>query len=334
MTASALGKLVALSVLFVAVAALSPCIGPTVISLAKAFDRSISYEQNPDAVIFFATRLPRVLFACVAGAALAVAGALMQCLFRNDLATPDTLGVSSAAALGALVSLQFLGIAAQAGVAAGALAAALGAIALVLLAARSLGAWERSATLLLLGVSLNILFGAAILVAQYVANPFETYRMVRWMMGAVDVSDLRTVGTVAAFVVPCVAAATMLGARMNALASGDFTAHSLGVAPERTRLAVLALAGFCTAMIVAHAGPIGFVGLVVPHLLRLWIGGDHRLLLPASALGGGIFLVAADAIARVAGGGIEIPVGVVTAIVGGPALIVMLLRRAAGEPTV
>lgn len=324
----------ALLALLAAALLLTPCIGPTPISITRALDRSIPLDANTDAVIFFGTRLPRVLFAALVGAALAVGGAVYQALLRNDLATPYTLGVSGGASFGALLALRVApslfaagGLPARLWVPVMALGGAALAMALVVgLAGRSRRS-DRTNTLLLSGVTLNLLFASGILIVQYLSDPHQAYAMLRWMMGGLDVSSLALSGWLA---LPVVAAIGVLWGQshaLNVLSIGDRTAHHLGIDAERTRLVGLGAASLLAALVVAYAGPIGFVGLIVPHALRRLVGPDHRLLLPAVALGGATFLLLCDTLARTLAAPLELPVGIITAALGGPFFLWVLFRR-------
>ena len=277
-------------------------------------------------------RLPRVLGALVIGAALAGAGCALQALLRNPLAEPFTLGVSSGSSLAAVLAIRF-GLGASLGglgVSIAALIGAAGAVALVWALART-GDRLPAATLLLAGVTLAMFCGAASMLVQYTAGFSEVIRMLRWMMGGLE--SLRFVAVVRA------AAPILLGllvlwwhARaLNALAAGSDAAASLGVRVGRVQLVVFATASLLVGAAIALGGPIGFVGLMVPHALRALVGPDHRVLLPASILLGGALLVVCDTIARLALAPDQLPVGVVTALLGGPFFVGILVvgkRRA------
>jgi iron complex transport system permease protein len=201
------------------------------------------------------------------------------------------------------------------------------ALFLVTLLARRPGASERTHTLLLAGVTLNLLFSSGILIVQYLSDPHQAFAMLRWMMGGLDVSRLSLSAWLA---LPLAAAFVVLlahGQRLNVMSIGDRTATHLGVDAERTRLACLSAASAMAALVVAYAGPIGFVGLVVPHALRRVVGPDHRRLLPASALGGATFLLICDTLARTIANPLELPVGIITSAIGGPFFLWLLLRR-------
>jgi len=272
-----------------------------------------------------------VLFAALVGAALAVAGAVYQALLRNDLATPYTLGISGGASFGALLAMRWMPVGlATLGVALVPLSALVGAalaMLLVTLLARRPTVSDRTHTLLLAGVTLNLLFASGILIVQYLSDPHQAFAMLRWMMGGLDVSS---VALPAALTLPLLAAFVILMANaqgLNVMSIGDRTATHLGLNADRVRLIGLSAASIMVALVVAWAGPIGFVGLVVPHLLRRFVGPDHRVLLPAVALGGASFLIVCDTLARTIANPLELPVGIITAAIGGPFFLWVLFRR-------
>ena len=319
-----------LAVALAVAAIVCPLLGSTRLDLWKVF----AADGGADAQIFFTARLPRVLFAMVAGAGLALAGAVYQALLRNDLADPYTLGVSGGASFGALLVLHLV----PAGLLLVALplasfAGAGSAVAIVYTLSAMRQRRVDPAKLLLAGITLNLLFSSGILLIQYLSDPYQTFSMIRWMMGGVDVSAVRIPAVVAAFVAPCAVIILLQAKRMNLLTLGDMTAAHLGVDVARTKGLLLAAASLMAAAIVAYAGPIGFVGLLVPHIARRLVGADHRLLLVPSALGGALLLLVCDTIARSLPPliprmpGSEIPVGIVTAFLGAPFFLVLLLRR-------
>jgi iron complex transport system permease protein len=323
--------LLVLLLLLGAALVVAPLVGPTTISLERAFDRSIPIDRNTDAVILFNTRLPRALFAVLVGAALAVAGAVYQALLRNDLATPYTLGISGGASFGALAAMRWapaaLVVAVPAIVPVAAFAGAALAMIFLTLLARRPNVSDRSHTLLLAGVTLNLLFASGILIVQYLSDPHQAFAMLRWMMGGLDVPNVLLPALLAAPLAAGFAVLWAHGQKLNVLSIGDRTAAHLGIAVDRVRFACLAAASFLAALVVAYAGPIGFVGLIVPHLLRRFVGPDHRVLLPASALGGGLFLLVCDTLARTVANPLELPVGIVTAAIGGPFFLWILFRK-------
>ena len=309
---------------------LAPVAGSTRISLSRVFDRSVPFAENVDAQIFFVARMPRVLAAAVVGATLAAAGVVLQALLRNPLATPFTLGVSAGSALGAILAITF-----GSGVALGpfspvplaSFAGAMLATGLVYFLARRPARALSTSVLLLAGVTLNSFFSALILFVQYVADFAEAYRTVRWLMGDLDIGAYAPiVGTL-----PLVAVSFGLFARLpsslNLLSLGGSIAATRGVDVVRAQRTAFLSASLATSAAVSLAGPIGFIGIVVPHLVRLMVGVDHRVVLPASALFGAAFLVACDLVARTVMAPVEIPVGIVTAVIGGPFFLWLLVRR-------
>jgi iron complex transport system permease protein len=316
--------------LAVVVCLAAPFIGSTPVRLDRVFDRSIPFRDNADAQIFFVARLPRVLAGALVGAALASAGVVFQALLRNPLATPFTLGVSAGAALGAMVAITFPGALAAAGVPGVPLASflgSLGAVAIVyaLASARRLGL--STDVLLLAGVTLNAFFSALILFVQYLADFSQTFRTVRWLMGDLDVADYGAVLAALPLTLAGFAAFFWLPRALNLLALGTEAAASRGVDVLRAQRLAFFSASLVTGAAVSLGGPIGFIGIVVPHLVRLLVGADHRLVLPASALFGAAFLVACDVAARTLLAPLELPVGIVTATIGGPFFLWLLVRR-------
>lgn len=311
---------------FLVVAALAPLVGPARMDLLEALRDPTGAAGR----ILFVARLPRVLLGLLAGGCLACAGVALQALLRNPLATPYTLGVSSGAALGAVVAI-FLGLhTAWIGLVAPtafALVGALATSAVVYLAASVPGRPLRTTTLLLAGVCLAYCLSAVVMLLHYLADMAVGQAILRWLMGGLAITDLGLVGRAA---VPAFVGLVMIWAvarELNLLAAGDEVARSRGVDVVRTQRLAYVGAALATASVVAVTGPIGFVGLVVPHSLRLLIGPDHRVLIPCSALIGGAFLVACDAAARLVLAPAELPVGVVTAVIGGPFLVWLLRSR-------
>jgi len=319
-----------LGTLTVATCVLAPLVGTTHISLANVLDRSLPFADNVDAQIFFIARLPRVLAAALVGSALASAGVVFQAMLRNPLATPFTLGVSAGASLGAMLVIIFGG-AVVAGsivsVPAASLAGAALAASLVYWLATRQGHAMSTSVLLLAGVTLNSFFSALIMFVQYIADFAQVYRAARWLMGDLDVGGFDTLATAA----PLIAVSFVLFARLpsslNLLSLGPDAAAARGVDVSRAHRLAFFSASLATSAAVSLAGPIGFVGIVVPHLVRLLVGVDHRIVLPAAALFGATFLVICDLAARTLMAPVEVPVGVVTAIVGGPFFLWLLVRR-------
>jgi len=309
---------------------LAPLVGSTPIRLTAVFDRSIPFADNVDAQIFFVARLPRVLAAALVGSGLALAGVVFQALLRNPLASPDTLGVSAGAALGAVLAITFnadfslLGISA---IPLATLAGSLGALAIVygLSAARRRGA--SSMVLLLAGVTLTTLLGALTTFVRYLADFTQTLQTVRWLMGSLDVGSYGPIGAALVPLTLACAGFATLPRVLDLLSVGAESAAARGVNVPRAEKIALASASLATGAAVSLAGPLSFVGIIVPHLVRLLVGADHRLVLPAAALFGSAFLIACDLVARTAFAPAELPVGIVTAIIGGPVFLWLLFRR-------
>lgn len=279
-------------------------------------------------------RLPRAASAFAAGALLALAGAILQALLRNPLADPTVLGVSGGAALAALAALALGASLAtmQLAAAGGALAALALLFALAqraLLAAEPAAHGEEATTrLLLAGVMIAALCSALIALILALAPDAQLRTMVFWLLG--DLSGASHVPQALAALVLLALALLLAGRRARALdllLRGDAQAASQGVPVARTRRALVLIAALATAVAVMLAGAVGFVGFVAPHLLRLAIGNAQRTLLPASALAGGLLVLAADTVARTAVAPLQLPVGVVTALVGAPAFLWLLARR-------
>ena len=314
----------------VVVCLLAPLVGSTSISLSRVFDSSIPFSENADAQIFFIARLPRVLAGVLVGSSLAASGVVLQALLRNPLATPFTLGVSAGAALGAMLALTFdlsSGVAGFSAVPMASFAGSLGAVGIVYGLARARRRGLSTNVLLLAGVTLNSFFSALILFVQFLSDFTQTFRTVRWLMGDLDVSSYTPLLAALPPIGLSFAAFAVLPRRMNLLSISDESAASRGVDVHRTQRLSFLSASLATGAAVSLGGPIGFIGIVVPHLIRLMVGADHRLVLPASAFGGAAFVVACDTISRTALAPLEVPVGVVTAIIGGPFFLWLLIRN-------
>ena len=309
---------------------LAPLVGSTHISLAHVFDRSIPFDQNVDAQIFFIARLPRVLAGALVGAALASAGVVFQAMLRNPLATPFTLGVSAGASLGAMLVIIF-GVSLSLGpfspVPLASFAGAAIATGIVYWLATPYGRAMSSTVLLLAGVTLNSFFSALIMFVQYIADFAQVYRAARWLMGDLDVGGFGAIVAALPLIAVALVLFALLPSSLNLLSLGTDAAAARGVDVIRSQRLAFFSASLATSAAVSLAGPIGFIGIVVPHLVRLMVGVDHRVVLPASALFGAAFLVGCDLVARVALAPIEVPVGVVTAMIGGPFFLWLLVRK-------
>jgi iron complex transport system permease protein len=309
---------------------LAPLVGSTPISLARAFDRTTPFADNVDAQIFFVARMPRVIAGACVGATLAAAGVVFQALLRNPLATPFTLGVSAGASLGAMLVIAFgsaLTFGPFSAVPFASLAGAGLAAGVVYRLATMRDRAMSTTVLLLAGVTLNSFFSALIMFVQHLAEFAQVYRAVRWLMGDLDVGSFQPIAAALPLMLAAFALFAMLPSSLNLLSVGSDLAATRGVDVGRAQRLAFISASLATAAAVSLAGPIGFIGIVVPHLVRLMVGVDHRIVLPASALFGAAFLVGCDVIARTVLAPVEIPVGVVTAMLGGPFFLWLLVTR-------
>lgn len=314
----------------VAVIIVAPVIGSTTISLGKAFDRSLRWDDNVDAQIFFVARLPRVLSGAIVGAALAAAGVVLQAMLRNPLATPFTLGVSAGAALGAMIAIAFgldVGALGVSSVPIASFVGALVAMAIVYALATSRRRGLSTNVLLLAGVTLNSFFSALILFVQYMADFTQSFRAVRWLMGDLDVGNYSPILAALPFVVAAFAMFALLPRTLNLLTMGEDVAAARGVEVMTAQRWAFFSASLATGAAVSLGGPIGFIGIVVPHLVRLMVGSDHRVVLPAAALFGAAFTVLCDLAARTIMSPLELPVGIITAMIGGPFFLWLLVKR-------
>ncbi|SDH71389.1 FecCD family ABC transporter permease [Propionivibrio dicarboxylicus] len=267
-------------------------------------------------------RLPRALAGLGCGGLLAVSGALLQVLLRNPLADPYVLGISGGASVGALLVMLF-GVAGGIGVSSAAFLGAFCTMFIVFGLAHGDGSWTQ-ARLLLTGVIVAAGCGAAVALMLSIAPDHKLHGMLFWLMG--DLSQSGNPTLILGALVLVVLIALPFARELNLLARGSDIAQSLGVAIKRLRFAIYVLASLATASAVTQAGSIGFVGLIVPHLVRLAIGNDQRVLLPASALAGGSLLVVADTLARTVIAPQQLPVGVLTALIGVPVFLFLLAR--------
>jgi iron complex transport system permease protein len=263
----------------VAVLLLAPTVGSTSISLARVFDRSIAWDANVDAQIFFVARLPRVLSGALVGAALAAAGVVLQAMLRNPLATPFTLGVSAGGALGAMLAIAFgldVGLLGVTSVPIASFIGSLVAILVVYALATSQKRGLSTNVLLLAGVTLNSFFSALILFVQFIADFTQAFRAVRWLMGDLDVGSYSPILAALPFLLCAFGVFAMLPRTLNLLTLGEDVAAARGVEVVSAHRWAFFSASLATGAAVSLGGPIGFVGIVVPHLMRLIVGSDHR----------------------------------------------------------
>jgi len=289
--------------------------------------------EHPSREIVLGIRLPRALLAAMVGAGLATAGALLQALLQNPLADPYVLGISGGAALGGVAALA-LGSGLWLGAAAVPLVAFAGALgaSLLLYAVAAAGGRAPAHSLLLTGVVFNAFASSAIVFATSAADLARVAGVFLWLIGSIRLVEPVLQAAVAVLLAVGLAIGLRFAYALNLIAQGDETASHLGVDVPSVRRWVLAGTALMIGASVSVSGLIGFVGLIVPHLLRLAFGSDHRLLVPGSALGGAAFLVVADTLARVVLAPTELPVGALTALIGGPLFLVLLRRDLARMP--
>ncbi len=325
-------RLALLLLLLLAVIGFAPLVGSTALDFSQVFAWPIRLTENRDAQIFFSLRLPRVLMAGLTGATLAAAGLVFQALLRNPLADPFTLGIASGAALGAVLALKLGWVFQVLGFSAVSLLALGGALLSILINLLFVSLRKpRFSTyaMILAGVSISFFFSSLILFIHYLADFTETQQMVRWIMGGVDIVNYRVIVRLLPFCLVGFMVLIYFSRHLNLISLGEEAAIARGIQITRVKMTIFGVASVLTGLVVAHSGPIGFVGLMVPHILRLLVGSDHRLLVPASLLFGATFLIGCDTFARIIIAPAEIPVGIVTALCGGPFFLWLILRRKA-----
>jgi iron complex transport system permease protein len=316
------GIAVSALVLLITVVA-APLIGSAKVDYGRAFA-----GLSPDHEILFVVRVPRVLLAMLAGGTLAVTGVLFQAILREPLAEPFTLGISSGSSLGAVLAICF-GWSSIAGVPATWVTAFLGAATtlIIVLAIAFEGRRVSSFTLLLAGVSINSISMATILFLHNVATFSQSFAITRWLMGGIDAVEYPVLAGIAAAVLPVIGVVFWRARDWNLLAVGEEWAASRGVHSARMLVVGYVAGSLMTGSVTAFTGPIGFIGLIVPHALRIVFGADHRVLIPCSFLLGAAFLVVCDTVSRTILAPTEVPVGVITAMLGGPFFIWLLRSK-------
>jgi iron complex transport system permease protein len=322
-------KIVIALAILAAVMAVCSMIGDKRLSLSKIFAGPGAFPgENIDYEIFFGVRLPRVILAAIIGAALAGAGVVLQALLRNPLADPYILGISSGAGLGAITAILLqipLTLWGGSPIAIFAFIGAIGTVWLVWMIGH-FTTRSQVTSLLLAGVVVNAFLSAVIMFLTSIARSQELQATVFWLMGNITETDLRVLWVHAILVLAGLAVLFSLCAKLNVLSFGEEQAQNIGISPGKVRLIGFGVAAVITALAVSLSGLVGFVGLIVPHAVRLVFGPDHRQLLPLSAITGAIFLIVADTIARIVVAPAQLPVGVVTAIAGGPFFLILLAR--------
>ena len=284
-------------------------------------------KSNPDSTlhaIIWQIRLPRVLLAALVGAALSLGGLVFQALLRNLLAEPYILGISGGSAIGAITGI-LLGLSRFPGVSLTAFAGSMATLGLILVMTSGQSATKKE-SLLLSGVMVNAFCSSVIMFLVSVTRDAKLHNIIFWLMGDLSTADIRQVGILAGMLLPCFVIVFWQSHAMNLLLMGQEMAQTTGINIKVVTITLLVTSSFMVSATVSYCGLIGFVGLVMPHLLRLILGPDHRILAPACILGGGSYLVICDLLARTLPQQGEMPAGVITAIIGAP-LFIMLLKR-------
>jgi iron complex transport system permease protein len=324
-------KVAAVSAIMLAILAvvilISLSLGTAHVSLKNIFDAIIGTmpADDPSRLIIFRIRLPRIMLAGVVGFALSLGGVVFQAILRNPLADPFVLGVSSGSAFGAVIAI-FLGLGFTIGVPVMSFAGALFTIYLVMtIGARKIGV--ESTTILLTGVIINAFFTAIIMFFIAVAADDRLHTMLFWLYGDLSQSKFSQLFIIGPFVLVSSVILFSFSRDLNIITTGEENAAQMGVEVSRIKVAGLVIVSLTMGLVVAFSGLIGFVGLIVPHLTRMAFRSDHRLLIPTAAIGGAIFLILADTIARTVVSPNELPVGVITAFLGAPFFIILLRKR-------
>ena len=282
---------------------------------------------DPDSTmanIIWRLRLPRVVLAALVGATLSLGGLVFQALLRNPLAEPYILGISGGSAVGAIIGI-LLGLSRFPGVALLAFAGSMATLILVLAISSGKAAMRKDA-LILAGVMVNAFCSSVIMFLISLTQDSRLHNILFWLMGDLSMSDPKQILILSLTLLPCFALLFLLARPMNLLLMGEEMAANMGVSVRFISIVLLVVTSFMVSATVCHSGLLGFVGLVMPHLLRLSFGPDHRLLVPACILGGGAYLVLCDLLARSLPARGEMPVGVITALIGAPVFIFLLKR--------
>ena len=323
MSARVAKRLILLAALSVAALVVAPFVGMHVMSPLEVL--RAEFERR----VFFQLRVPRVLVGYLAGGGLAVCGMVFQAVFRNPLADPYTLGIASGASFGASLAILFGGAVGLAGLpatSAGAFAGAMLAMAIVYGFTR-IPRIASGLSVLLVGVAISFMFSSFLMFAQFMSDQRHSFAIVRWLMGGLEVYGY---GNVLMMLPLYLAGLVVVGLKLpelDHLLTGEDLAATRGVDVARTKVALFTATSLTVSAVVSLCGPVGFVGLMAPHICRLFFANDHRVLAPASFLFGGAFLVICDAAARTIIAPTEIPVGVITALCGGPFFLWLLLAR-------
>ena len=319
--------------LFLTLGLISLCVGSVHInpinvlkSLANAFTGTVSLSSQEE-LILFSVRLPRIIFAGIVGASLSLGGVVFQAMLRNPLADPYVLGISGGSALGAIAGIIIGASSFYLGIPLLAFCGALATVFLVFVVAGGTRGPLLDNSLLLSGVVVNAFFSAAILFFLSIVNSMELHSITFWLMGDLSRASFKEILLAASCLIAGFLIIYAQARELNLIVQGEETALHLGVNIERTKQLLLVVTSLITAVAVSMAGIIGFVGIMVPHMMRLVFGSDHRLLLPTAAIFGASFLVVADTLSRLVFAPSELPVGVITALCGAPYFIFLLKRK-------
>lgn len=317
----------AMSLLLLIVMILGLSIGSTKGGATVLLDliRGIDSDDSMLRTIIWQIRLPRVLLGSLVGATLSLGGLVFQALLRNPLAEPYILGISGGSAIGAIIGI-LMGFSRFPGVGAMAFLGSLATLLLILAMSSGQTILKKDA-LLLSGVMVNAFCSAIIMFLISLTQDSRLHNIMFWLMGNLAMTDVRQIWILSATLLPCFILIFLYSNKMNLILLGEEMAQSMGIDIKRVMIVLLVTTSFMVSGTVAHVGLLGFVGLVIPHLLRIVLGPDHRILVPACALGGGAFMVLCDLLARTLPEQGEMPAGVITAMIGAP-LFIYLLKRA------
>jgi iron complex transport system permease protein len=318
-------SLILLVVLLIAFS-LGLSIGPTKSGIRAAFSALFSTNES-DSVLYsivWHIRLPRVLLAAVVGATLSLGGLVFQALLRNPLAEPFILGISGGSAIGAIIGI-LLGLARFPGICFMSFLGSLATLALILVMSTGKSILRKDA-LLLSGVMVNAFCSAIIMFLISITQDARLHNIIFWLMGDLSAADLPQVVILGAILIPCFILVFVFSHSMNLLLMGKDMARTMGINIKAVTITLLIVTSFMVSATVSFSGLVGFVGLVIPHLLRLVLGPDHRFLVPACLFGGAAYLVLCDLLARTLPQQGEIPAGVITALIGAPLFIILLKK--------
>ena len=318
-------SLILLAVLFIAFS-LGLSIGPTQSGIRSAFSALFSTHESNSVLynIVWRIRFPRVLLAMVVGATLSLGGLVFQALLRNPLAEPYILGISGGSAIGAIIGI-LLGLSRFPGICLTSFLGSLGTLALILLMSTGKSIIRKDA-LLLSGVMVNAFCSAIIMFLISITQDARLHNIIFWLMGDLSMTDLPQVVILGAILIPCFILVFIFSHAMNLLLMGKDMALTMGINIKAVTITLLAVTSFMVSATVSFSGLVGFVGLVIPHLLRLVLGSDHRFLVPACLFGGAAYLVLCDLLARTLPQQGEMPAGVITALIGAPLFIILLKK--------